>query len=231
LKTSLLRLLLGALSGTLFAGSPEELLKQVDRLRYPWPSFTAELELKAGKIQQRWQVRVRENGDARVEGLSDKEKGRTVLLLGDQMWLLLPGAKKPVKVSPQQRLLGPAAGGDIARFRFAVDYTVSGDKEEPVDGKPCRRLELQARRSSISFRTANLWTSLDGKPLRAEFFLPSGKLAKTVRFGALRTAHGISVISSLELQEPSGRSAELRFENWKPVAVEDELFMLPPESK
>lgn len=220
------------LFGTLLQAAPaEELLKQVDRLRYPWPSFSAELELKAGKLQQRWLVRVRENGDARVEGLSEKEKGRTVLLLGDQMWLLLPNAKKPVKVSPQQRLLGPAAGGDIARFRFAADYTVSGDSSEALDGKTCRRIELQAKRPSISFRTATLWTTLDGKPLKAEFFLPSGKLAKIVKYGPLLSAHGLPVLSGLELEEPSGRSAGLRFGAWKPVPAEDALFLLPTESK
>lgn len=211
----------------LSAESPESLLKRVDRLRYPWPSFCMEVSLQSGKTQQQWRVQVRENGDARVEGLSEKEKGRTVLLLGDEMWLLLPKAKNPVKVSPQQRMLGPAAGGDIARFRFAADYAPLSETETTLDGKPCHRLELQAKRNTLNYRTATLWVA-DGRPLRAEFFLASGKLARRVLFGNVRTTHGIQVITNMILEEPSGQRAELQFEDWKPSKIDDNLFQLPP---
>ena len=211
------------------AESPEALLRQTDRLRYPWPSFTMEASIQDGKVQQRWLVRVRENSDARVEGLSPKEKDRTVLLLGDDMWLLLPGTRKPIKVSPQQRLLGAAAGGDIAHARFAEDYRVTAEHAETLEnGRAARRFELQARKPSISYRTATLWTTPEGTPLRAEYFLASGKLARKVRFGPAQTVHGVRALSSLSIEEPSGRRAELLFENWRPVPLDPTRFVLPP---
>ncbi len=212
----------------LAAQSGDDLLAQVDKLRHPWPSFTVEIELKSAKVSQHWKVTARENGDARVEGLSDKEKGRTVLVLGDAMWLLLPGTKRPIKVTPQQRLLGPAAGGDIARTRFAEDYSVKEKVEDVVDGAPCLRLALAAKRPSTSFRTANLWVAKNGtRPLRAEFFLPSGKLAKTAVFAAPQSQRGAPVLVRMDLVEPKGASAELHFDHWAPAALDPRLFELP----
>ncbi len=211
----------------LSAQDASAILKQVDRCRYPWPSFSMDVTLKDGKAKQRWRVLVRENDDARVDGLSEKEKRRTVLLLGDQMWLLLPGSKLPIKISPQQRLLGPAAGGDIARFRFFADYTAANQEEEELDGKPCKRLDLQAKRPATSYRTATLWTTREGTPLRCDFYFASGKLARTAQFGPLVEEGGVQVLSSLRLAEPSGRSVDLEFSRWKPVVIESRLFELP----
>lgn len=211
----------------LMGQSAEETLRRVDRYRYPWSSFSVDVTLQDGKVQQQWRVLVREDGDARVEGLSEKERGRTVLLLKEQMWLLLPDAKRPVKVSPQQRLLGPAAGGDLARFRFSGDYALTSEREELVDGVSTRRLELQAGRRSLSYQKAVLWLNGDGQPLKSDFFYASGKLARTARFGAIVSEHGAQVLSSLDLEEPTGRKVRLGFSHWKPVQAEDRLFLLP----
>ncbi len=215
----------------LLAQSGEDLLARVDKLRHPWPTFSVEIELKDVKVSQRWKVTARNNGDARIEGLSDKEKGRAVLVLGDQMWLLLPGTKRPIKVTPQQRLLGPAAGGDIARTRFAEDYDVKDKADDTLEGLPCWRLDLSAKRPSISFRTAKLWVAKDGsRPLKANFFLPSGKLAKTATFAPPQVQRGASVLTRMDLSEPKGGHAELDFDHWAPVTpatVDVKFFELP----
>jgi hypothetical protein len=222
------RLPLFALAASCLLGqTAEETLQRVDRYRYPWSSFSVDVTLQDGKVQQKWRVLVRANGDARVEGLSEQERGRTVLMLQEQMWLLLPNAKRPVKVSPQQRLLGPAAGGDVARFRFAGDYLLASEREELVEGLPARRLELQAKRKSLSYQKAVLWLDADGRPLKSDFFYASGKLARTARFGTIVSEQGAHVLSSLELEEPSGRKVRLAFSHWKPTQAEDRLFQLP----
>lgn len=211
----------------LAAESPEALLARVDKLRHPWPSFVVEVEVRDAKAAQRWRVLARENGDARVEGLSEKEKGRTVLMLGEQMWLLLPNAKKPLKVTPQQRLLGPAAGGDIARSRFAEDYRVVASAEEELDSQACIRLDLEARRPSLSFRKAHLWVTPQGAPLQADFLLPSGKFAKRARFESAVQIPGARVLPGMTLEEPSGAKAQVRFSNWSPGRHDPSLFSLP----
>ncbi len=39
------------------------------------------------------------------------------------MWLIVPGAQNAVPITPNQRLLGGASFGDVARLRFAEDFT------------------------------------------------------------------------------------------------------------
>ena len=210
------------------AQSGEEILARVDRLRHPWPSFTMELTLKAPGVSQLWKVSARENGDARLDGLSEKEKGRAVLLKGDQMWLLLPGTKHPLKVTPQQRLMGPAAGGDVARTRFREDYTVETLAEESLDGRASWRLELAARRPALSARKVILWVAKEGTlPLKAEFRLASGKVQRTALFGAPVESHGQPVLSKMVIEEPSGGRAELLFGNWGKGGVDASAFELP----
>jgi hypothetical protein len=151
-----------------------------------------------------------------------------VLLLGDQMWLLLPGSKRPVKVTPQQRMMGPAAGGDVARTRFREDYTVQSLAPGNLEGQGCWRLELTAKRPSLSARQAVLWVAKEGSlPLKAEFRLASGKLARTALFGPPVQAHGLSVLSKMGIEEPSGARAELIFSNWVRGGVDPLAFELP----
>jgi hypothetical protein len=205
-----------------------EILGRVDRLRHPWPAFTVELAMKAPGVVQRWKVSARENGDARLDGLSEKEKGRAVLLLGDEMWLLLPGTKRPIRVTPQQRLMGPAAGGDVARTRFREDYRVTALASEPFEGRACWRLDLEARRPSLSARTVRLWVAkADGAPIEAAFHLASGKLARTVRFAPPVPVDGRPVLARLDLREPNGTTATLSFSHWHPGGVDPEAFILP----
>jgi hypothetical protein len=173
-------------------------------------------------------VSARENGDARLDGLSDKEKGRAVLLLGDQMWLLLPSTKRPMKVSPQQRMMGSAAGGDVARTRFREDYTVQTLAEESLEGRGCWRLELAAKRPSLSARQVVLWVAREGSlPIKAEFRLASGKLARTALFGPPVQSRGQAVLSRMAIEEPSGAQAELVFGNWNRGGVDPAAFELP----
>lgn len=210
------------------AQSGDEILARVDHLRHPWPAFRVELTVKDGKATQRWRVSARDNGDARLDGLSDKEKGRAVLMLGDQMWLLLPGSKRPLKVTPQQRMMGSAAGGDVARTRFRKDYTVQEMHEDVLDDRPCWRLELAARTPALSARTVRLWVAKERLlPVKAEFLLASGKVAHTALFGPPLQALGQAVLSWMQLAEPGGAQVELAFSGWSRGGVEAELFELP----
>ena len=48
-----------------------------------------------------------------------------MLLDGRAMWYGKKGLRKPVSISPQQRLSGEAANGDIAAVHYARDYAPS----------------------------------------------------------------------------------------------------------
>ncbi|MDE3032788.1 MAG: outer membrane lipoprotein-sorting protein [Acidobacteriota bacterium] len=206
----------------------EAILARVDRLRHPWPAFTVELTMVSGRSSQRWRVMARENGDVRLDGLSEAEKGRAVLQKGDDLWLLLPGTKHPIRVTPQQRLLGPTAAGDVARTRFREDYRVTAQEEVSFEGRACWRLNLAARRPALSARTVQLWVDrATGTPLQAEFHLASGKLARTARFAPPVEAEGRAVLSRMEVVEADGSTATLVFSHWHPGGVDPGKFLLP----
>ncbi len=221
---SLLLLLVPALAQ---AQDGAALLAQVDRLRHPWPAYAVDVALGEGRSAQRWRVQVRENGDARVEGLSKREAGRSVLVLGDRMWLLLPGSRRPVPVTPQQRLLGPASGGDLARTRFAEDYQVEGTTAEAWEGQAAVRLDLRARRPALSWRTARLWVAPDGRPLAGDFFLPSGKRTRSLRFDPPVSVQGARLIPGLTVLDASGAGIHIGFDRWAPGPQDPTRFELP----
>jgi outer membrane lipoprotein-sorting protein len=206
----------------------EDLLAAADRLRHPFPSFSVDVTLKDRKGEQHWRVRARENGDARVEGLSEKEKGRAVLVKGDDLWLLLPNTKRPLKVSPQQRLLGPASGGDLARTRFKDDYAVESLRADAIEGREVWLLDLKAKRPALTFQRARLTVDrADHAPLRAEFLFASGKVAKTVRFIPGGQAGSHPALRAMDITDPDGATATISFSNWIQGTHDDALFELP----
>jgi len=64
-------------------------------------------------------------------------------------------------------------------------------------------------------------------PLKAEFRLASGKLARTALFGPPVQVQGQAVLSSMALEEPSGARAELLFGHWVRGGAPSSAFELP----
>jgi hypothetical protein len=114
---------------------------------------------------------------------SAAERGQKVLMLDDKFWLFLPGSKRPIRITATQKLLGEASTGDIATLAWAADYDGTIVGESPLDGTPALELDLSARSQAASYARIRLWVAADdGRPLQAELYLASGKLAKLARY-------------------------------------------------
>ena len=112
-----------------------------------------------------------------------RSKGGRMLQVERNMWLTKPGLKKPVPISPRQRLTGQAAIGDIAATNYVRDYTPRLLREEAQGGEPCVVLELVAKRQQATYDRLLYWVSqARGVGVRAEFFSLSGKRLKTAQF-------------------------------------------------
>jgi hypothetical protein len=137
-------------------------------------------------------------------------------VVGDRVWLLVPGTTRPIPVSAGQRLLGGASIGDLARLRFVAEFGATlRAGEETVDGFPCRVLDLAARGPGASYAGGTLWVdSRDGRPRRALFTLPSGREAKEVRYTGYATDAGRPVLTRLEIEHrlPSERGMKTTLE-------------------
>ncbi len=227
------RRIIGFLIPALLVGQTPDaaaLVAKVDQLRHPWPAFSADLALNDQGRTSQWRLSVASNGDSRLDGLAPKQaKGRAVLMKGEQMWLLTPGSKRAIPVTPQQRLIGSAAGGDLARLRLGEDFRPTGLQAADLEGKPCWRVDLEAKRPSVPYRHAELWVLKAGEiPLSARFFFASGKAAQVMTFDPPVEAAGRKVIAGLKLGDPEHPDrATMTLSRWKPGEPDAALFEVP----
>jgi hypothetical protein len=159
-----------------------------------------------------------------------KNSGRKILTVGDRMWLLVPGASNPLPVTANQRLVGGASMGDVARLRFSEDFTATvRPGSETVEGKASRVLDLQAKSPKAPYPKVTLWyDAAAGLPVKVLFFLPSGKEAKEIVFESFGVAHGRTTVKSMAIHDLLARDAKtftrLEYLDYKPAKLSDVIF-------
>jgi hypothetical protein len=158
--------------------------------------------------------------------------GRKVLTNGDRMWLLVPGSTHPVPITANQRLLGGASFGDVARLRFSEDYTAKATVErDQLAGQDCRVLELTAKSPRVTFPRVLLSVNEREKiPCRVRFFLASGKEARAVTFTKFRQQAGKTVVAEMEVREllgsasASGVVTRLEYRDYRKARLDPKIF-------
>jgi len=161
---------------------------------------------------------------------SGSGNGRKILTDGPRMWLIVPGASRPIPVTANQRLLGGASMGDVASLRFAEDYTATlRPVEEAVGGKACRVLDLTAKSPSSPYPHVVLWwNEAEHVPAKVLFSLPSGKEAKEVTFTKFARKAGKTIVSEMEIRDLLARDPKaftrLEYLDYRPAKLDDKLF-------
>lgn len=156
--------------------------------------------------------------------------GRKVLTDGPRMWLIIPGASRPIPVTPNQRLMGGASMADVASLRFAEDYTaILRPGTEEVAGRTCRVLDLAAKAPRAPYpRVVFWWYEAERHPAKVLFFLPSGKEAKEVAFTKFSRKAGRTVVSEMEIRDLLSKDTHavtrLEYLDYKPAKLDDGLF-------
>ncbi|MEZ8824231.1 outer membrane lipoprotein-sorting protein [Vibrio amylolyticus] len=137
-----------------------------------------------------YHVYTRPNRESLVVFKSPVEAGQKMLMLGDNYWLLMPKSRRPIRITPMQKLLGEASVGDISTLTWSEDYkgeliateSVTKDSEQAME---TNRLELTAITSGASYQQIDLWLDKSNNfPIKADLYLQSGKLAKQAWFEA-----------------------------------------------
>lgn len=232
-RTTLLFLMVHLLAAVALRGEdPASILSRSDAYRNPLGSFSIDVELTSydGTKSESQKLRVRGKGSDRsvVEFLAPaREKGKFLLMLRDAMWIYLPSASRPIRISPLQRLMGEASNGDVARSSFTTDYTAVSAAEDDVAGRRAWRLELQAKDPAIAYKKVRLW--IDAKtyePIRADFHAVSGKLLKRAHYRSFGTMAGSRVVTEVEIEDAlrSGRRTVMRYSNLVPKDNPDGMF-------
>jgi outer membrane lipoprotein-sorting protein len=180
----------------------EALLKRSDQFRNGWPSFTLKLRITNYESDKPDEVKLYEvsNKGAEktyVEFLSPREKGQHVLMLSDDMWVYLPDTSRPVRITPLERLSGDASNGDVARTNYSVDYLPAYLRTEKIGAEDCYVLELTAKRKGSTYQRILYWLRVeDARPVKAEYYLASGKRIKSSTFDEYALANGNSSSSA-----------------------------------
>jgi len=112
------------------------------------------------------------------------EQGKALLMDGSNLWFSTPSNSKPIRITPQQRLLGEVSNGDVASTDFSGDYSATIAAREPVEGQPAVKLELLPRAGGMAaYGKLHLWVAAgSAQPIQADFYGPSGKLLKTAHY-------------------------------------------------
>ncbi len=167
--------------------SAERILADSDQARGNGPGLIWQIELVSvenGRQQQR-SLEISSKGDNALARFiaPAKVKGRMLLMRDRNMWFIKPGLRKPVPISPRQKLIGGAANADIASTNYVKDYIIASMVEESCDNQPCYRFDLKARNSKVAYDSIRYWVS-KAKHLgvKAEFCTKSGKMFKSAIF-------------------------------------------------
>lgn len=191
LLTLFLFCLLSSLSAALGEDlTADEILKKADMVRGAGKSVVIEAIISSIKPEK-------ENISGEFEILSKyqekktlvkflfppRDKGKFFLMLGDDCWIYLPNTRKPVRISPLQRLLGNASYGDIARPTYGGDYYAELLRTEESENKECFVLELKAKNKKVAYHRVIYRVQKENfHPIKADFYTFSGKLMKTAFF-------------------------------------------------
>src|SRR5664280_2415011 len=210
----------------------EALLKQSDTYRNGWPSFVTHVKItnyESGKSDEEKLYEVSQKGTDKtyVEFMSPREKGRHLLMLGDDMWVYLPDTSRPVRITPLERLSGDASNGDVARTNYAIDYSPVYVRTEKVGTEECHVLDLTAKRKGATYQRILYWVRVsDARPVKAEFYLTSGKHIKSATFDEYAEFDGKQLLRKFTLYDEIRHNSHsiLEYTGTVPRALPDKLF-------
>lgn len=184
-----------ALTGQAGEETAQEIVAKSDAVRNPEQAFRTEMtltEYAAGQERNRDGLAVfskLDPGTRQYRNLVQylapaRDAGKRVLLGGGALWFYDPSSKTSVRISPQQRLVGQAAIGDVLTVNFAVDYTASLLGTETLEDaarqqRKCWHLDLKAADDQATYNHAEYWVE-EGtyNPIKAKFYSDSGRLLK-----------------------------------------------------
>ncbi|MBY0572463.1 MAG: outer membrane lipoprotein-sorting protein [Undibacterium sp.] len=125
-----------------------------------------------------------------------RDANKLMLKNGNDLWFYDPSNQASIRISPQQRLLGQAANGDVVTVNLAKDYQASlASEEDIIDGEKqnrhCYKLALAAISNDVTYHHIELWIDSSNKqPIKARYYTESARLLKTAYFRHYQTQLG-----------------------------------------
>jgi hypothetical protein len=155
------------------------------------------------------------------------DKGRSTLRVGENMWLYVPNAGRPVRITSLQSVVGGVFNNaDILSLDYSAEYDVAGvdDSGEHV------LLNLKAKTNTVAYDRLKMWVTRNEKlPVRIECLTPTSMLIKTLYFKDIKDfGAGIVRPSTVETDSPlyKGHTSSMVFVQMKARTFPAEVFTL-----
>jgi outer membrane lipoprotein-sorting protein len=197
LKFVLFGLLIGGLAHA--APTAQEILAASDAIRNPGKPFgltTTLIEYRNSKQADSNVLAIYSKADTTSGQFRSllrfvapaRDANKLMLKSGNDLWFFDPSSKASIRISPQQRLLGQAANGDVVTVNLAKDYQAQMAGEEDIqDGerqiRHCYKLALAATAPNITYHHIDMWIDkASNRPVKSRFYTESGRLLKTAYY-------------------------------------------------
>jgi outer membrane lipoprotein-sorting protein len=205
------------LGGAAHAQTATEIVAATDKVRNPHESFRSTImftEYISGRERDHDTLVVFSKEDPAAGQFRNlvqyvepaRDAGKRVLLDGRSLWFFDPASKTSVRISPQQRLIGQAAVGDVLTVNLVVDYNASLLGTEKIADaarteRQCWHLDLKAANDRAVYNRIEYWVEQDSfYPIKGKLYSDSGRLLKIVyfrnftqRLGAVRPTEEIII--------------------------------------
>lgn len=114
-----------------------------------------------------------------------RERGKQVLLNGDNLWLFVPDVSRPVKLTRKSSFMGSTfSNEDVMNTTMADDYTARILRRMEINDRPYYEIALQAKRRDVAYaRITAVVDSLAAIPDTMVYYGLSGKPIKKMALG------------------------------------------------
>lgn len=195
-----------ASSGMAPAQEPAALLRRADRVKQAWPEVVLSLRITTTKpgappFTGMFAVEAKGRDKARIRFLNPSDAGKSVVQVGDDVWLILPNTKNPIRVPKSHRLEGGFSAADMSRTSFAEDFDAVVERTDVLNGMNCVVLRLTAKAGkSPSYPVVRVWIDEpEGLYRKAVFLVSSGKTARETTFDEYRPYHGVLSLAKMTI--------------------------------
>lgn len=173
------------ISSTMFGQDANKLLKEVDDNLMPesYESIRKLINEEPDGSKKEFTFYTVKKGKDKVAMLylsPASEKGRSTLRLGENMWLYIPSANKPIRITSLQSVVGGVFNNaDIMQLEYSTEYDATYSKGTDTE----YILDLKAKNKTVAYDKLKMWITKADKTLRkVEAYSASGMLIKTLEF-------------------------------------------------
>ena len=220
------------LTATVSALDNTQLLKEIDRNLQPesYESYRKLINIEPDGSKKEYTLFLVKKGVDKVVALflsPASENGRSMLRLGDNIWLYIPNVGKPIRLTSLQSVTGGLFNNaDIMLLDYTVEYNVEKVEEKGNE----YLLYLKAKTKTVAYDKVKLWADKNKKfPTKIECLTETDMLIKTLYFKDVKDfGGGVVRPSVIETISPlyKGYKSVMVFAKIKEKDFKDEVFTL-----